>query len=246
MTVPPVLALQAADSSRQAVAKSLTGDIYVRRWSTVKKRPKHKGGPQVIDHELHVNPVSIGLGLVALGGAAAAAAAALWLGQRKLVYGAGGTDNPAVMWRIVKQYEAQTKTITVVDQPAVPGHYETVITYIKGYPKEVQIWVEGTPAITHEQTVVTRPERVVVTTLRGVPVRTYQGYDTTPNAVLSEREKSMGWQLSSDRQGTAYLGEGKDTLGSYQKMKYKFVNASKKRLGTDERKGFSIAGGLLG
>jgi hypothetical protein len=96
------------------------------------------------------------------------------------------------MWRIVKQYEAQTN----------------------------------------------RPERVVVTTLRGVPVRTYQGYDTTADAILSEREKSLGWKISSDADATTVLGEGKDKLGSYLKMKYKFVNPTKKRLGTTEREGF--------
>jgi hypothetical protein len=231
MAVPPVLALKAVDSSRQAVAKSLTGDIYVKRWSTVRKRPKHKGGPQVIDHELHVNPVSVGLGLVALGGAAAVAAAALWLGQRKVTYGADD-KNPAIMWRIVKQYGAQTQTVTVVDQPAWDETVQVPMWTPTGFK-----WVTTVihhPAITHEETVVTRPERVVVTTLRGVPVRTYQGSDTTADAILSEREKSLGWAYAE----STVLGEGKDTLGSYLKMKYKFVNPTKKRLGTTEREGF--------
>ena len=67
----PIIALEGAKRGKQA-GNALLGDIYTRRWTT--KRGKHKG----VEHEVKVNPVSLGLGALAIGAAGVCGATALW------------------------------------------------------------------------------------------------------------------------------------------------------------------------
>jgi len=120
MPLPPLLAAQAAGKAQ----KALTGDLYVRRWQSVKKRPKGKGGNVTLDHELHINPIMVILGL---GAAATAGVVALWMGQRKLSYDI--PEGGAKLHYIVKQYDVESHLETVVDEPAVPAWDEEIRDY---------------------------------------------------------------------------------------------------------------------
>jgi len=100
MAVPPLLALKAAQTAQGSLQKALTGDIYTKTWvETVGKGKKAK----IVEHTVHVNPVGIGLGALAIGATATAALAALWLAQLKLT---------PVRYPTYK---------TIVDSPAVPA-----------------------------------------------------------------------------------------------------------------------------
>ena len=230
----------AAEAAGKA-QKALTGDVYVRKWQSVKKRPKSKGGPLLVDHEVHVNPVMVILGL---GAAATAGIVALWMGQRKLSYGV--PEGGAKLHYIMKQYDAKSHLETVVDEPGytVPatGHYEAtgtgvIIGHGLGYTEGAMKWVEDSPAydvpaVTHEQRVYDKPARIVVYTLKGMPIRTYEGVDTTK--VLTERQKALGWVYDSTEEWWA----GEDSLGVFTAMRMTFKNEKKKKLGTGERTGF--------
>ena len=124
MAVPPLIAAKAAQSAAGGLQKALTGDIYIRKWQSVKKRPKSKGGPQIVDHEAHINPV---MAILGLGAAATAAVAAMWIGQRKLSYGV--PEGGAKLRYLVKQYDAIGHYETVIDTPAVPEWDEEVRNY---------------------------------------------------------------------------------------------------------------------
>lgn len=91
---------------------------------------------------------------------------------------------------------------------------------------------DAIPAITHEQRVYDKPERIVVYTLKGIPIRTYEGIDTT--AVLTKRQKALGWVYES----TEEYWDGEDRLGVFTAMRMTFKNDKKKKLGTGERQGF--------
>ena len=115
-----------ATNASQSVSKALTGDIYTRRWQTIKTMGEgKKKRTVVVDHEAHANAVSIGLGVLALGAAATGVAVAMWLGQRKLSYKA--PEGGAKMWRLVRLYDPTTKT--VVDEPATPAWDEETREY---------------------------------------------------------------------------------------------------------------------
>ena len=114
MAVPPLVALKAAGSAQ----KALTGDIYSARWTQVVGKGKHA---KIVEHEAHVNPVGIGLGVVALGAAALAVGAALWVGQMRIAP--------------VKLYQYRT----VVDVPEVPE-----VPAIWNWVTVEDGWVEGT------------------------------------------------------------------------------------------------------
>jgi hypothetical protein len=97
--VAPIIASGGIKAAEHA-GRALTGDIYTRRWTTVKGTGRKK---KLVDHELRVNPVSVGLGLVAAGVAAAGAAAALWFTQRKLT-----TETGADLVRVWDIYSTTT------------------------------------------------------------------------------------------------------------------------------------------
>ncbi len=59
MPVPILAAKSGVDASKR-VAEALKNDIYVVSWSSVKGKGKKK---RVVEHELHVNPVAVGVGV---------------------------------------------------------------------------------------------------------------------------------------------------------------------------------------
>jgi hypothetical protein len=131
MAVPPLVALQAAGKA----SKSLTGDIYTRTTSKVVGKGKKA---QVVDSTLHINPVTVGVGLAAT---AVGVGLAAWILQLKLA--------PVKVQQMV----------TVIDQKAedIPaegywveatGHYEATgegIIKGRGYSAGAFRWVEDTP-----------------------------------------------------------------------------------------------------
>ena len=124
MPLPPLLAAQTAQKASTGLQKALSGDLYVRRWQSVKKRPKSKGGPLVVDHELHVNPLMVaaaaGVGLL---GAAVLGVGAYVFGVRANV------SSTKVVRRILDEYEPVYETVTVVDIAAIPAWDEELRDY---------------------------------------------------------------------------------------------------------------------
>ena len=124
MAVPPLVALKAAGSAQ----KALTGDLYVKRWQTVKKRPKSKGGDLAVEHELHINPITVGVGLVGgvavLGLAAYVGTKALKTSGYRVVKGANKT---AI--RIVRLYDGVYGDVEVIDTPGQVAWIEEVRDY---------------------------------------------------------------------------------------------------------------------
>ena len=120
MPLPPLLAADAAGKAQ----KALSGDLYVRRWQSVKKRPKSKGGPLVVDHELHVNPIMVaaaaGVGLL---GAAVLGVGAYVFGVRAKV------SETKTVRRILDEYTPIYEMVTVVDEPAIPAWVEEIRDY---------------------------------------------------------------------------------------------------------------------
>jgi len=122
MAVPPIVALKAAGTTQGALQKALTGDIYTKTWSEVVGRGKKA---KIVEKTVHVNPVGIGLGALAVGAAATAAVGALWLAQLKLT----PVRHP--------QYH------TVVDTPAEPQKW--VVTREGGTEP---MWIRSSKIVT--------------------------------------------------------------------------------------------------
>jgi hypothetical protein len=215
--VAPILAAKGL----QNASKPLTGDIYVRRWTTVKGKGKKK---KELDHELHVNPVSVGVAALVAAGAAATVAVGLWLTQQKV----GKTDQAKTKTRFARLYEAVYETVTVVDTPA---RDETVTTYIHGYPKTVVVHYE---AVTHQETRVARASRLVVYTDRMLPIRTV-AEATNYDGVISKHEAAQGW-VTVGEFGTVFT-TGEDRLGKYVEVKVSLKNDSKFKYGISPRAG---------
>ena len=110
MTVPPLMAARSAGIASSEVKKALTGDVYVRKWTSSTGRGKKK---QLVDHEVHFNPLVIAGTVVAAGAAATLGMMALWFSQRKLTTTAGKT-----IIRRVRIYEPIYKMVTIIDTPA--------------------------------------------------------------------------------------------------------------------------------
>jgi len=116
-----------ADKASGTASKALTGDIYTREWTTTKTVGKGKKKRTVTTHHsLRTNPVSVGLGLIAIAGAGLLGAGAVWLTQMKLgpkpgkgancyvnaVRTSVATKDKKEQWRIVVRCGAHTKTLT--------------------------------------------------------------------------------------------------------------------------------------
>ncbi len=118
-------AAKGAQNASQTASKVLTHDLYVKKWTTVKTKGKGKKKQVTpVEHELHINPVSIAIIGAAATAGVAALALGLWLSGNKAKL--GGTK---VVKRIVDEYQPVYKTVTVVDVPAVSaieGHWEFV------------------------------------------------------------------------------------------------------------------------
>ena len=90
------------DAARRA-HEALTGDLAViRRYS----KPKKTGLPPT-ETEIHINPVSVGAGLLTLGGALILGAGALWWMQKKPIVGSYSSEDPDIMYRKVHSVFAE-------------------------------------------------------------------------------------------------------------------------------------------
>jgi len=112
VALPPLLLAKGTIDASRGIQKALTGDLYVKRWTSVKKRPKSQGGDLAVDHELHINPVGVAIaGAVGTIGLGALALGAYLFGVRAKV---GGTKK---IYRIVDEYLGEVEWVKVVDSP---------------------------------------------------------------------------------------------------------------------------------
>lgn len=227
--VAPIIAAGGIKAAEHA-GRALTGDIYTRRWTTVKGTGRKK---KLVDHELRVNPVSVGLGLVAAGVAAAGAAAALWFTQRKLT-----TETGADIVRVWDSYGTTYKTVTtqVLVTPATEGYYATTI--IRG--QEKTMWVPGTEAVytTVTKTVVDKPGYVIVSNTYGVPIKRLTAEVRTPDDALLTREKSLGYSFVevTRRIDLPATKDGQPRARAW----YKYHSDTDKKMKLGDRPGFII------
>jgi hypothetical protein len=125
MALPPLLLAKGTTDASRGLQKALTGDLYVKRCTSVKKRPKNKGGDLVVDHELHVNPMGVAIaGAVGTIGLGALALGAYLFGVRANVKSGTGAKRVS---RIMDVY-AHTHG-TIVDSPAIPAWDEELRDY---------------------------------------------------------------------------------------------------------------------
>jgi len=90
----PAALIGKMQGSKDTAKQILTGDLAVVRHNYVKKgkgRGKNKKPDKAVDVEYHVNPVSIGIGVLAIGAAATTAAIALWMAGMGLQQSNGST-----------------------------------------------------------------------------------------------------------------------------------------------------------
>jgi len=79
--IPPVLAAEIAAKGKQTASKAITGDVYIRRWTTTRTTGKGKKKRTITtEHEAHVNPLSIAIGAAVT---AVTVGGALWLTQMR-------------------------------------------------------------------------------------------------------------------------------------------------------------------
>ena len=112
MVLPAIIGAKAGETA----TKALTGDIYVRKTIQTVGKGKDK---RLLEKELHVNPVTLGIGAVAVGGAALLTGAALWFMQKKPIVSQGKE-----FVRIAEEKDTTYKT--VVDEPAIPAWTEEI------------------------------------------------------------------------------------------------------------------------
>ena len=202
----------------ERAGKALTGDVYTRSWTSVVGKGKTK---KVVDHTLHVNPLTLAIGTMFAGGALALGAIGLWATQRKLDSKVGGD-----FIRILDFYEATYKTVTEKVLIA-DGFYQT--TYINGVPKEM--WV---PAIydTVTTTVVDIPARWTLSNSYGVPVARGEGFPDL-NTIITRREQSLGY---------VYAGDAKlvQIAPGHARKWMKYHSDTDKKLALGTREGFGI------
>ena len=211
---PPLLAAKGAQTALER-ANAVKGDIYTRKWETVRGKGKKRA---VVHHEMHVNPgsllVGLAAGVAAAGAAVLGGALALRFSGKQLK--AGGNKYHYYM---VDEFDSSSKTVTIVDKPAVaavPARTETVPeqriwregSWIKGVWQEGH-WdivpgytidipaTPGVPAVTHTETTVT-PSVSSLLTKHGIPKRYYTGADGTLLALQMESKQYPKMVLSSN------------------------------------------------
>lgn len=173
--VAPIIAGKAAQSAGERARNALTGDIYTRGWTTVSGTGKNK---RVVHHELRVNPVSVGLGAIAAGVTAVGLGVGLWLVQKKVVR----SDSKSFV-RIVDYHPSETTTTTVVDEEAY---------YYRDKDTGRMIYV---PAVTHEETTITKLRYWIVKNSVGVPMWRKVGLDafSFKDHALTQRERAWNY-----------------------------------------------------
>lgn len=160
--VAPIVAAKAAEGAAGA-GKALQGEIYTRRWVSVTGKGKKK---KEVQHEVHVNPLGIGLGVLAVGGAAVAGAVTLYALQLRAQPTRVTIVKSAYVWpdgaraSVVYQDEgtaraapspAPTRSKTVPER----GHYASSgegEVYGRGYTKGALVWVVDAKAYTVTET----------------------------------------------------------------------------------------------
>jgi hypothetical protein len=161
-TVAPIVAAKAAEGL-QGAGKAAQGEIYARRWTSVTGKGKKR---REVQHEVHVNPLGIGLGVVAVGGAALLGAISLYALQLKASPTRVTIVKSAYVWPDGKRASAVYQdegTARAAPSPAptrshvVPerGHYASSGTgeiQGRGYSKGALVWVVDAPAYTVTET----------------------------------------------------------------------------------------------
>jgi hypothetical protein len=116
--IPIAIGAKAASGTGQAVARAMTNDIAVYHTSYIKGKGKKK---HVVDREIHVNPVSVGVGAAVVVGSVAAAALltgiALFASGQMATREAGVTNTYTV---IQTSDEGSASKYTVYNQSGVP------------------------------------------------------------------------------------------------------------------------------
>jgi hypothetical protein len=198
--IPVSMALKSMQGGSKEISKVLTGDIAVLRGTTKprgKGRGKHGGG---LDYELHVNPVGIGLGAAAIGGAALLCGVALYAA------GLGASREQGV---------SKTRTIRMISKGAATQ--ETV--YTGGTTPYQQADVYKTPryAVYNERNVPIRYIDGVPTSAsvlspsdaaRGWTVTSFERRDDYYVATVANSEKKRFALGSRPRGGLISIGGG--------------------------------------
>ena len=140
---------------KERLTEAVKGDIYTSSWTSVQGTGKKK---RVVEHTVHVNPGSVGLGAIGLAVGAGVAALggmlALRFGGKELA------TKDHVVRRTVDEYQPVYEQVTVVDSP---GYWTNV--------KYTQVWV---PPVTHLENRITSAYRVIVMSNNFVPHGTYK------------------------------------------------------------------------
>lgn len=228
--VAPIIAGKASERASRA----LTGDIYVREWtSTVGKGKKKKE----IHHQVRVNAVTAAVVAVGAALTLGLGAAALWITQKKVsrkrtVDGDYGYD----LVLIVEQYETTYKTVTT----DITTYYQV----IRGVPtvisKETYDSLLGTGAILYEDTksvgeqVVDKPGYFIVKSKRGVPYGKHEGVPEGEN-VLTKYQKSKQYFYVRELKCES-IWKGEEWLGN--RRWWLFHTNQKQTYQIGDRKGF--------
>lgn len=251
MTVPIIAAKKGGD----ALNKALTGDLYVRRWTSTKGTGKKK---REIEHEAHVNPLVLGFAAVAAGVTAVGAGVALWMMQRKV-----DVNDYHYIYLIVDQMDTTYKEVQVVvteaytydrlvwhepvyytekipiayDDEGNPIAWKTVETLVtEGYTTTV---TETVPAVYETRTVVDKPGYYIVKNGRGIPYMrkegvAFEGNLTTPANVLTQKQSSLNYTFNGIMHPEVAI------KGGVRKW-WRFISTDKKSVSLGEREGFQLA-----
>lgn len=234
-----------AAKGAEKASKALTGDIYVRKWTSVSGKGKHK---KAVEHEVRVNAVT---GAVVAVGAALTAGlgmAALWMAQRKLsrkTTDDGDYGHDLVL--VLDIYDTTYKTVTVVDEPA----YDETLYWqvIRGTPtlisKETYDSLLGTgavlytdvvhyDAVTHEETVVDVPGYAYVKSKRGVPYKKVDSPNYTN--VLTQYQLSKGYVWKEETKSVSLYDKDDKKIGN--RVWWRFHTDQKQTYELGERTGF--------
>lgn len=231
----------AAKKGSEIASNALTGDVYIRRWKSLKGTGKKK---RETEHELHVNPLTLAVGAAAAGVAAVGAGIGLWFMQRKITADDGAEMVRIVDWHDpVQTYVQKERTVTVpvwhdptyetVEIPIIGasgdiiGYRTKEIIATEGYIE----YVETTDY--YKELVITDGYVVVRTSKGGIPIKTFKfGPNEGPQATvaLTRGEVARGWYyLQTD---------GEEPTDWGKRIYYRFKNDKKKTYGLDKRDGF--------
>ena len=226
--IPPVLAAEIAAKGKQTASKAITGDVYIRRWTTTRTTGKGKKKRTITtEHEAHVNPLSIAIGAAVT---AATVGGALWLAQMRAapVMVIGAVTDKAVVTRTQTARAAWTtpgipavfrnvevKTWVANENADLPNYYGPKGEYVSSW-KSVLV-SNAVPEVHHPAV----PDIWTVTRLG----MTFKG--ATSNEAVDKAYPRMAWMHTlNNNAGTVTYWNTKD----------------KKKLSIESREGFSADG----